>query len=227
MIAEPTTRYAPAAPPQTNGATNGVVIEETPRVLATGLSFVEFLEWDGEERHVEWVNGNIIAMTSISALHQRIGMFLMFLMVSWIEHHELGEIFYDPFVMKTGPDLSGRAPDILFLANENSGRMRENYLEGPADLAVEIVSPGSTRTDRQDKLLEYERGGVKEYWLIDLPRREALFYQRADDGFYRLAELDNGVYRSKVLEGFQLDTAWLWQEPLPRPTQIVKEWKLI
>lgn len=227
MMAEPKTQYLPAAPPQTNGATDGVAIAESPRVLATGLSFEEFLKWEGQERHVEWVNGNIIAMTSISTLHQRIGMFLMFLMVSWVEHHELGEIFCDPFVMRAGPDLSGRAPDILFLANENLHRLRENYLDGPADLVVEIVSPGSTHTDRQDKLLEYERGGVREYWLIDLPRREALFYERANDGFYRLAALENDVYHSKVLEGFHLQVEWLWQEPLPKPTRIVKEWKLI
>lgn len=227
MIAEPTTRYAPAAPPQTNGASNGVVIEASPRVLATGLSFEEFLEWEGEERHVEWVSRDIIAMTSISLAHQQIRRFILYLMETWVSYHNLGEICDDPFVMHTGPDLPGRAPDILFLCNENMHRLRVNYLEGPADLVVEIVSPGNSRTDREDKLLEYERGGVKEYWMIDLPRREARFYELADDSFYRVASLENDVYHSKVLDGFHLNTNWLWQEPLPNKVQIVKEWKLI
>jgi hypothetical protein len=37
----------------------------------------------------------------------------------------------------------------------------------------------------------------------------------------------DGLYRSKVLEGFWLKVDWLWQEPLPTLLSVVKEWKLI
>jgi Uma2 family endonuclease len=34
-------------------------------------------------------------------------------------------------------------------------------------LAVEVLSPGSERTDRRDKFKQYAMGGVKNYWIVD------------------------------------------------------------
>jgi len=81
--------------------------------------------------------------------------------------------------------------------------------------------------DRGDKFLEYEKGGVKEYWLIDPIRQLAEFY-RLDNGVYRLAPVDNdGIYRSIVIAGVWLRVDWLWQEPLPPLMSILKEWGLV
>ena len=66
---------------------------------------------------------------------------------------------------------------MLFVATERRERIQSAYLDGPADLAVEIVSPESIARDRGDKFAEYEAGGVREYWLMNPARREALFYQ--------------------------------------------------
>ena len=79
--------------------------------------------------------------------------------------------------MKIGPDLPGREPDILFIAREHLDRFRDTYLDGPADLVVEIISRDSRARDRGDKFYEYEQGGVREYWLLDYLRRQAEFYQ--------------------------------------------------
>lgn len=92
--------------------------------------------------------------------------------------------------MKTGPDLPGRAPDILFVATEHLHRLHENHLEGPADLAVEILTPASRAVDRGEKFFEYEEGGVFEFWLVDPQRQQAEFYQRGPDGRYRLVPAD-------------------------------------
>ena len=37
-----------------------------------------------------------------------------------------------------------------------------------------------------DKLGEHEAAGIPGYWVIDLPEKDALFYQAGDDGQYRL-----------------------------------------
>jgi Uma2 family endonuclease len=111
---------------------------------------------------------------------------------------------------------SGREPDVLFVATEHADRIRDTYLDGPADLAIEIISPESDARDRGHKFVEYEGGGVTEYWLIDPLRREAWFYQQAGDGRYHPGPIDaDGFYRSSVLSGFRLRVDWLWQQPLP------------
>lgn len=37
-------------------------------------------------------------------------------------------------------------------------------------LAVEVISPGSRRTDRVTKLSEYEESGIAHYWIVDEDR---------------------------------------------------------
>jgi Uma2 family endonuclease len=130
--------------------------------------------------------------------------------------------------MKTGEDLPGREPDVMFVSTARLHQIKKNYLDGPADLAVEIVSPDSRVRDRKEKYLEYEHGGVLEYCLIDPMRKRADFYQRGEDGRYAAVTLgEDGIYRSAVLPGLWLKVEWLWQEPLPQLLYVLKEWKLI
>lgn len=62
---------------------------------------------------------------------------------TFTEARGLGEVVSAPFPMKTRPELSGREPDLLFVAKEHLGHLKETYLDGPADLVVEITSPKS------------------------------------------------------------------------------------
>jgi Uma2 family endonuclease len=109
---------------------------------------------------------------------------------------------------------SGREPDLLFVAEEHLTRLGNTYLDGPADLAVEVISPESVGRDRGEKFFEYEQAGVPEFWLLDPAHRRAEFYQLGDDGLYQLVAADEaGIYRSRVLPGFWLRVAWLWEPP--------------
>ncbi|MEW6126356.1 MAG: Uma2 family endonuclease [Acidobacteriota bacterium] len=192
------------------------------------MTYEEFLQWADDKQHVEWVNGEVVFMGTVSSLHQIIGSFLIALFRIWVETKNLGEIRYDPFNMKTAPHLNGRSPDILFVAKENLARLKKNYLEGPADLVVEIISPESRVRDRGEKFYEYEEGGVREYWLIDPMRKKAEFYCLGEDKTYEAITPDEtGVYHSRTLAGLTLKVDWLWQESLPPILDVVKTWGLI
>lgn len=196
------------------------------RVLAR-MSYEQFLGWDSENQHVEWVDGEVIEMPPVSEGHQDLLVFLLALLRPFVEAHDLGKLLFDPFQMKTGPALPGRAPDILFVSNKNLPRLKQNYLAGPADLVVEIISPGSGATDRGAKFDEYEKGGVREYWLIDPLRGQAQFYQRSR-GMVRLIEIgSNGIYRSAVLKGLWLNVDWLFAKHRPKVVDVLKLWKLV
>lgn len=192
------------------------------------LTYEEFLQWDGENQHVEWVNGEVVYMAPISSDHQDVGGYLLSLIRCFVEAHDLGVVRYEPFQMKTGPDLPGRAPDILFVAKKNLPRLKKLHLEGPADLVVEIISPGSRQVDRKEKYREYEQGGVREYWLLDPDRKQADFYQLDRDGIYKPAAIGNdGTFHSAVLKGLWLKVDWLWQRPLPSLLNVLKQWNLV
>ncbi len=208
-------------------------IQAEPRAASAetspgAMTYEEFLNWPGDNHHVEWVNGRIQFMRPVTQPHETIRRFLSSLLNLFAEAHNLGQVYSEPFQMKTGPDLPGRTPDVFFVANEHLERVKRLNLEGPADLVIEIISPGSRGTDRGDKFYEYEQGGVPEYWLLDPERQQAEFYLRGNDGIYRVAPLgSDGLYRSKVLAGLWLKVEWLWQPLLPPIMDVLREWKLV
>jgi Uma2 family endonuclease len=129
--------------------------------------------------------------------------------------------------MKLGPNLPGREPDLMVVATARVSLIKPQFLDGPADLVIEVISPGTRRVDRVDKFQEYERGGVPEYWIIDPERKQAEFY-RLNNGRYEEQEPDaQGVYHSSSVGGFWLKPEWLWQRPLPSTIDVLREMKVI
>lgn len=191
----------------------------------TRLSYEEFLKLYDEDAHAEWVDGEVIILSPASNRHQDLVRFLTVILNVYVERHNLGVIRPAPFQMRVG--LSGREPDLLFVAQEHLERLKESYLDGPADLVIEISSPESRLRDRGEKLAEYELAGVREYWLLDPEEKRADFYVLSSDGRYdRRRPQPDGRYRSEVLAGFELDTDWLWRSPLPPVLEVLKILKL-
>ena len=191
------------------------------------MTYEQFLEWMDEDQHVEWVDGWVVPMSPIGGQHDVLLRFLASLMELFVEAYPVGQLRGEPFQMKTGPGLPGRAPDLLFVANEHLDRLHETFLEGPADIAVEVISPESGYRDREEKYKEYEQGGVREYWLIDPQRREAVFFLRGEDGRYHPVPLEEGgIFRSQALPGWCLKVEWLW-EPRPKLLDVMREWGLL
>ena len=192
------------------------------------MTYEEFLDWCDEDTWAEWVNGEVQMVSPASTRHQALASFLDAVLRAFIETHNLGVILPAPFSMRLPNVPSGREPDLLFIANEHHDRLKETFLDGPADVVVEIISPESIGRDRGDKFVEYEAGGVAEYWLIDPERQQAEFYHLgADQRYHSMGMGNNGTFRSQAISGFWLRVEWLWQDPLPKVVDVLRELKVI
>jgi Uma2 family endonuclease len=154
-------------------------------------------------------------MPGASFEHQTLSDFLLKVVSFYVETNDLGLVISSPFAMKLESQRRGREPDILFVSKERKHLFKKTYLDGAADLAIEIISPESVGRDRGEKFVEYEAAKIREYWLIDPERRQVEFYRINSEGFYQLVVIPEGIFQSEVLPGFFLRVAWLWQEPLP------------
>jgi Uma2 family endonuclease len=171
------------------------------------------------------VDGDLVLIGPNTIDHINLGSFLLCLFSDYLEENPVGSVYHDQYVMKTNIPKRGRIPDLLFIAAENEHRIKRTYLDGPADLAVEIISPESRKRDREIKFREYAQSGVREYWLLDTEKNEATFYQLGEDGKYQNVPPDtNGVYTSAVVTGLWLKKDWLFQKPFPKMREIRKAW---
>ena len=59
-------------------------------------------------------------------------------------------------------------PDFTFVSHERRDIVSEEYVDGAPDLIVEIVDDDTRELDEIIKVDRYGRGGVGEYWLVDL-----------------------------------------------------------
>jgi Uma2 family endonuclease len=180
------------------------------------MTYEEYLCAQDIDEHTEWVDGEVIPMLSVSRAHAELQVFLLELLLPYLRTSPIGRVYVEPFQMKVAPDSPGRSPDIMFVRTEHLGHVQDLFLDGPADLVIEITSPGTESVDRGDKFLECEKGGVSEYWILDPAREIAEFYVRDDSGLYRSGfAATEGTFHSTVLDGFSIHTEWLWSRHAP------------
>ena len=102
------------------------------------------------------------------------------------------------------------------ILTSNPGQLTETAMIGPADLCIEVVSPESATRDYGNKFVEYEKAGVREYWIIDPIRQRCDFNRLDNTGVFAVAQPDDtGHYRTPLLPRLALHVPTLWQERLP------------
>lgn len=186
------------------------------------LTEEQFLAWCPEDARAEWVDGDVIIMSPCSYHHVNIVGFLGALLREFAERRELGVVLGPEFAVRlTGPDRR-RVPDLLFVARDRTGLLRPTHLEGPPDLAVEVVSPDSVARDWREKFLDYQAAGVREYWIVD-PLSQRVELNVLEESAYRQVEPREGRLDSRALPGFFLRPDWLWQDPLPKLRAVAAE----
>jgi Uma2 family endonuclease len=134
----------------------------------------------------------------------------------------LGRVFVSRVACRLD-DSNAPEPDILFVAEKNRGRLHRGGVEGPPDLALEIVSPESVERDYDKKRRQYQRFKVPEYWIVDEEERKITLFRLGAKGRYREVPARKGVFHSKALKGFRLDPNWLWQDPRPDELEILQQ----
>ncbi|MHB8628038.1 MAG: Uma2 family endonuclease [Aggregatilineales bacterium] len=186
------------------------------------INFEAFLHlYDGQ--YAELVDGEVIVLMPPSTAHQILVNWLSTLIFLYLGYRPVGTVLHAPYPMKILGRAHGREPDILFVSTAHEDRIKDNHLDGPADLVVEVVSPESDERDHGTKFTEYEAAGIPEYWLIDLIRHELLAYALGSDKRYHAVWPDaKGDIHSITITDFRLHVAMLWQDPSPNGMQIIE-----
>jgi len=172
------------------------------------------------------VDGEVYLMAAVTDEHTWITQFLIGTLTNYAEQKKIGVVKSDPFQMKLSAVRAGRQPDVMFIEKSRAHLVTRLYLDGPSNVAIEVISDNSRRIDRVVKFQEYEAGGVGEYWLIDPDIKAVEFYQRSSSGLFEQVLVgSDGIYHSREMQDLWIQTHWLWSHPAQ--FEVFKAWKLM
>ena len=155
-------------------------------------------------RLMELSEGRLIMPPHPTFQHQTAVQNLFLKLHAFVTERQLGIVRFAPLPVRLWPGKI-REPDIFFIAKEHRDRLRESYC-GVPDLVVEVTSPGTRRVDRGEKLYEYAKAGVAEYWIVDPDERTVEVYALRDGVYEPLDKFREGeTARSELLPGFEVE----------------------
>jgi Uma2 family endonuclease len=187
------------------------------RYYGLRMTAEEYFDLEDDGFLYELVDGVVCMSPSPTPSHQALILEITTQLGLFLRSSPVGHAFPEVDVhlgqTSSGTDLVYR-PDIVFIRNE---RLREigDRISLVPDMVAEIISSSSRRYDSETKKNDYERCGVREYWLID-PERETMTFYRLQDGRFAEVPTSDDGFTSEAVPGFALD--------LPRVREAFKPW---
>lgn len=129
---------------------------------------------DGER--AELIDGQIYYMAPPNTRHQRILNYINTEINMYIrKNNGECEVFPAPFaVFLNDDDMNYVEPDISVICDKN--KISDKGCQGAPDWVIEIISPSSMAMDYFTKLFQYQKSGVREYWIVDPIKQRVTVY---------------------------------------------------
>ena len=182
----------------------------------TNLSYDDYVRFPDDGRTHEIIDGVHYVGAGPFLDHQLVSSRMHFQLFQQIVLSGKGEVFHAPTAVQLSPNDIVQ-PDMMVVLADHRSYLTASKVDGPPDLVVEILSSSSRRTDREQKLLLYERTGVDEYWIVDVESRQVEQYRREGDSLAAA-----GVFDARIgfdaLPGVVIDLRAVWLDIPLRPT---------
>ncbi|NJN66574.1 MAG: Uma2 family endonuclease [Chloroflexaceae bacterium] len=164
-----------------------------------------------QNRVIELSDGELIAPPMPTTEHQDIVGNIYVALRAYVRVRRLGRVGIAPLPVRLW-EGKVREPDVMVMLNEHLERVTSQHW-GPPDLVVEVLSPGTTETDRTQKPREYALAGVPEYWIVAPATRSVEVYRLEEQAYALEATCrEPGVVVSRVVGGLVVPVADIFGE---------------
>jgi Uma2 family endonuclease len=176
--------------------------------MATTLKRLTYLDLDvipeeqEGDRH-ELIDGELVVTPVPVMKHQRVSRNLVYALDDHVRHQGLGEVHSAPTGVRLADD-NLLIPDACFVSHARLGIIGDKTIDGPPDLVVEILSPGTRRRDLGLKRNIYARFSVPEYWIVDPDAQTVTVLTLVNDQYEEISPNADGTVRSLVLPDLNL-----------------------
>ena len=144
----------------------------------------ELLQMKDDGFRYELVRGELIKRSPVGHQHGRIVLNFTTPLDQFVRANQLGAVYAAEtgFKLAEDPDVV-RAPDAAFIRRERVEEIgqTEGFWPGAPDLAAEVISPGDTHAEVQDKIADWLDAGTRLVVVINPSTQTvALYYSRSD-----------------------------------------------
>lgn len=147
------------------------------------------------------IEGELFMSPTPTPLHQKVSRELFRQIDRAIKN--AGELFYAPIDLYID-EKNVFQPDLVYLSADHVASITERGIEGPVDLIIEIISPSSIFSDRNQKKKKYIAFGVREYWIVDPANRTLEVYTpEAGEDLPILFLSGSGQVKSSVISSLE------------------------
>lgn len=155
------------------------------RSPSTGLvTAEELLRLPSGRLRYELINGELRTMSPSGFSHGRIAALLTASLVQFVRSRELGTVCAAEtgFRLTVNPDTV-LAPDLAFISKQRVNQIDElkGFWPGAPDLAVEVLSPGDSKSEVMEKISQWFSFGTKQVWIVDPKHRTVTVYRSTVD----------------------------------------------
>ncbi|HZT61127.1 MAG TPA: Uma2 family endonuclease [Pyrinomonadaceae bacterium] len=183
----------------------------TRLITADELEEMPHRDEHGNDCRLELIRGELITMSPTKPLHGIVCARLTTRLGNFVEEHNLGETFgaETGFIVEREPD-SVLGADVAFVSRERLDAVEnfDKFFSFAPDLAVEVLSPGNTKSEIDLKIAMYFAAGSRAIWVFNPKRRAASVYS-SPSAFRVLTEQDT-LDGGEVLPGFRLELSKLF-----------------
>ncbi|MGI8475940.1 MAG: Uma2 family endonuclease [Thermomicrobiales bacterium] len=172
------------------------------------VTFEDYLALPDDGVRYELIFGELMMSPAPGMMHQHVILELASEFLSFVRKHRAGRVFVAPFDVKLSK-YSVVQPDVLVILRNNLAILNDDRVEGAPDIVVEVLSPSSRRRDLVAKMALYAEHGVPEYWAVD-SKTETIEVLVLEGGRYLAYAAKDGIARSRVLPGFEVDPTALF-----------------
>jgi Uma2 family endonuclease len=171
-----------------------------PKVIGDAYTLTQFLRLPEFKPALEYIGGRIIQKMSPKLPHSVIQSELLLALNTFARPRKLGRVFPELRAVFGG---SAQVPDLSFYAAHRVPKVvGDEDVTIPADIAVEILSPGQTVGELRLKLRHSLRHGSRLGWLIQ-PSRKRIHVLRPGQKS-RILKVGDDLSGEDVLPGFLL-----------------------
>ncbi|HNR89227.1 MAG TPA: Uma2 family endonuclease [Spirochaetota bacterium] len=177
------------------------------------FTYTDYCAWPHDE-HWELIDGVAYDMSpSPGTGHQEIVLTIARIIAEYLDGKQC-KVFVSPLDVRL-PESTDAAvdedivtvvqPDVVVVCDPR--KIDTRGILGAPDLAVEVLSESTAYKDETQKLLLYERHGVREYWIVNPGAGHLNLFRIGQDGRYEkpLHYRANETFESIVLPGLILD----------------------